>query len=98
MRAARIGARQADVVKSIVAETPADVTNRTVGLAVEQLEAGFGGVGNRCIVAVDPAVERSGSGQHGALERGDSGSDGVDGNGLPGIGLREHPYIARNGL
>src|SRR3954453_6990526 len=68
---ADIVVRQTDVVEAVIGQVPAGMAGRAVALCVEELETALGGFADRLLVASDPAVERSGGGNDGALEGGD---------------------------
>src|SRR3954447_12163742 len=88
--------RQADVVESIVCEVPAFVARRALALGVEQRETALGFFGNRFFVPLDPGIEGSSFGHHGALVGCDRLADSGPGHPLIGEGRREQRLVFRD--
>src|SRR4029453_10320819 len=80
-------ALETDVVEAVVGEVVARVADRAVGLAGEQHETALGGIADRRLFALAPAIERRLGGQHRALEAGDGARHGHFGDALPRVRL-----------
>jgi hypothetical protein len=67
-------------VKAVISEIPAAVTADTLRLGIEQLEAAFGGLRDRVLIAADPGIERRASEDQGAFKRGNGFRDVLGGD------------------
>ena len=82
-----VGRRKADVVEAVVGEVSSRYgSSSQLALVLNSDEAALGVVGDRLLVAGDPAVERRLGGDDGALEGGDRLGDVLRGDALAGEG------------
>src|SRR4051812_23742970 len=76
--ATAIRARRADIMETVVGESPAGVADKAGRFGVEKHEAALGLLGDRALFSLDPAVESGGPGFQRALEGGKRAGDRID--------------------